>query len=63
LVRAILDRGVARGELRADVDQDAVIDMVFGPPVYRLVTGHAPLDEATADALVDAAMRGLARGE
>ena len=63
LVRAILDRGVARGELRADVDQDAVIDMVFGPPVYRLVTGHAPLDEATADALVDAAMRGLARGD
>ena len=63
LVRAILDRGVARGELRADVDQDVAIDIVFGPPVYRLVTGHAPLDEATAGALVDAAMRGLARGD
>ncbi|OBH04192.1 MULTISPECIES: TetR/AcrR family transcriptional regulator [unclassified Mycobacterium] len=61
LVRAILDRGVARGELRPDVDSEAAIDLIFGPAMYRLVAGHAPLDRNAADAIVDAAMRGLAR--
>ena len=63
LIRAMWDRGVARGELRADVDPDAAIDLVFGPPLYRLLIGHAPLNEAAADAIVDAAMRGLAIGD
>jgi AcrR family transcriptional regulator len=61
LVRAILDRGIARGDLRADVDPEAAIDLVFGPAMYRLVAGHAPLDDAAADAIVDLAIRGLAR--
>jgi AcrR family transcriptional regulator len=61
LVRAILDRGVARGELRPDIDPEAAIDLVFGPAMYRLVAGHAPLDDAAADAIVDLAVRGLAR--
>jgi AcrR family transcriptional regulator len=60
LVRAILDRGVARGELRRDLDSEAAIDLVFGPAMYRLVAGHAPLDDAAADAIVDLAIRGLA---
>jgi AcrR family transcriptional regulator len=60
LVRAILDRGVARGELRPDVDPEAAIDLVFGPAMYRLVARHAPLDDAAADAMVDLAIRGLA---
>ena len=59
LVRAIWDRGVARGELRADVDPEVAIDLIFGPAMYRLVAGHAPLDDTAADAVVDAAMRGL----
>jgi len=60
LVRAIWDRGVARGELRPDTDPEAAIDLVFGPAMYRLVAGHAPLDDAAADAIIDAALRGLA---
>ena len=60
LVRAIWDRGVARGELRADVDPEVAIDLIFGPAMYRLVAGHAPLDDTAAEAVVDAAIRGLA---
>jgi AcrR family transcriptional regulator len=60
LVHAILDRGVARGELRPDVDPEVAIDLVFGPAMYRLGAGHAPLDDAAADAIVDVALRGLA---
>jgi AcrR family transcriptional regulator len=57
---AIWDRGVSRGELRAHVDREVAIDIVFGPALYRLLTGHARFDETTADAVVDAVMRGLA---
>jgi AcrR family transcriptional regulator len=60
LVRAIWDRGVRRGELRADMDPEVAIDLLFGPMMYRLVAGHAPLDEAAADEIVRAALRGLA---
>ena len=60
LVRAIWDRGVARGELRGDVDPEVAIDLIFGPAMYRLVAGHAPLDDTAAEAVIDAAIRGLA---
>ena len=60
LVRSIWDRGVARGELRPDTDPEAAIDLVFGPAMYRLVAGHAPLDDAAAETIIDAALRGLA---
>jgi AcrR family transcriptional regulator len=60
LVRAIWARGVDRGELRADVDPEVAIDLLFGPAIYRLIAGHAPLDEAAADEIVRTAMRGLA---
>lgn len=60
LVRAIWDRGVARGELSPDVNPEVAIDLVFGPAMYRLVAGHAPLAQSAADEIVDAAMRGLA---
>jgi AcrR family transcriptional regulator len=59
MVRAIWDRGVARGELSPDVDPEVAIDLVFGPAMYRLVARHAPLDRNAADQIVDTAMRGL----
>jgi AcrR family transcriptional regulator len=61
LVRAIWDRGVARGELLAEVDPDVGLDLIFSPAMYRLVAGHGPLTDEAADAVVDAAMRGLSR--
>jgi AcrR family transcriptional regulator len=60
LVGAIWDRGVARGELSSEVNPEVAIDLIFGPAMYRLVARHAPLDETSADQIVDAAMRGLA---
>jgi AcrR family transcriptional regulator len=61
LVRAIWERGVARGELRSEIDPEVAIDLVFAPAIYRLVTGHGPLNDVAADEIVDAAMRGMAR--
>jgi AcrR family transcriptional regulator len=58
--RTIWRRGVERGELRPDVDEDAAIDLLIAPALYRLMMGHAPLTDEAADALVDAVVRGLA---
>ena len=42
-LRAVLRRGVERGELRADADLDLAIDGLIGPIVYRvLITGGDP---------------------
>jgi hypothetical protein len=49
--------------LRADVDPRGAFDLVFAPLLYRLLMGHAPLDEAAADAIVDLALRVLALGD
>ncbi|MEY9964371.1 AcrR family transcriptional regulator [Streptacidiphilus sp. MAP12-16] len=61
LVAPIWQRGVARGELPAQVDPEVGLDLIFGPAMYRLMAGHAPLTDTAADAIVDAAMCGLSR--
>ena len=37
VVRGIVERAKARGEIRADVDTDLAIDLMVGPFVYRLI--------------------------
>lgn len=63
LVKTIWNRGVERGDLRADADADAAVDLVIGPALYRLLSGHAPLDDAAADAIIDVVVRGLERSD
>jgi AcrR family transcriptional regulator len=49
-----------REPLRAlipDGDPDLVLDLVFAPLHYRLLTGHAPVDHAFADQVVAAALQ------
>ncbi|WP_394824345.1 TetR/AcrR family transcriptional regulator [Pendulispora albinea] len=58
-VRIIWERGVARGELREDIEVDLALDLIFGPMIYRHLVGHAPLDDLHAEALVAVAFRGL----
>ncbi|WP_431232496.1 TetR/AcrR family transcriptional regulator [Mycolicibacterium psychrotolerans] len=60
-LESIWERGVARGELRGDIDPGVAIDLIIGPALYRLMAGQADLDDAAADAIVDAALRGLSR--
>jgi hypothetical protein len=42
-IATILERGIARGELRPDIDLDIVGDMIIGPMIARvLVSGGDP---------------------
>ena len=57
--KRIFQRGVERGELRADVDVEVAIDTLYSPLFYRLLLKHQPLNQNFVDRLVDAVMNGL----
>jgi hypothetical protein len=50
-LRALMERGRDAGEIAADADLDMLVDMAYGVLYYRLLIGHAPLDEAAARTL------------
>lgn len=51
-------RGVARGDVDADIAVDDIIDLLFGPLIFRRMTGHYPLTEDRARRLAEVALRG-----
>jgi AcrR family transcriptional regulator len=60
-MRAILERAVARGEIRDDVDIDLIIDLFAGPVVYRLLITGGDLSQLHAvDEQLDVLLYGLA---
>lgn len=59
VVSQILERGTARGELRAGLDLDLVVDAIYGPVLYRLLVAHAPLDDLFIEELVNQLMSGI----
>ncbi|MFL6074226.1 MAG: TetR/AcrR family transcriptional regulator [Mycobacteriales bacterium] len=58
ILRELLERGVARGELPAGHDLDVRVDAVYGLLWYRLLVGHRPLDSATARELTELVLGG-----
>lgn len=60
IVREVLRRGVERGEVRADVDPELVIDLVFGVLQVRSLSGRPALRRKDAAALVDTVLLGAA---
>lgn len=54
-------RAVDRGEVDPDTDVEVATDVLFGPLVFRLLTGHAPLTDEQADQIADSALHGLLR--
>lgn len=53
VVTAIVGRAQLRNEVPFDIDVDLAADSVYGPILYRLLNGHAALDETFAYNLVD----------
>jgi AcrR family transcriptional regulator len=56
---AVLLRGIERGQIRADVDLAALLDLLYAPLYYRLTLGHEPLDPELADTLVGVVLDGV----
>lgn len=60
-VRVICQRGIARREIRAGMDSEIVLDLIYGPIIYRLLVGHGPLNAKEAETLVSAVFAGIQR--
>ncbi|WP_276138822.1 TetR/AcrR family transcriptional regulator [Rhodococcus sp. T2V] len=51
-VSALVERGISRGELRADLDPEMVTDLVLGPIYYRFFLSGSPMDDKFGKRLV-----------
>jgi AcrR family transcriptional regulator len=56
---ARLVRAQERGEMRADVDRQEMIDLLYGAIYYRLLLHTRPLEPAQIDAALEIAFNGL----
>jgi len=58
--RALLEQAVAAGEIRAGIDLELALDLIYGPIFYRLAMAHAPIDAGFVDALLREVLAGIA---
>jgi hypothetical protein len=59
LSATLLQRGVARGEIRDGLDADLVLDLVYGPTIFRFMVGHGPLNDLEAEGMIAALFAGI----
>ena len=59
LTETIVERAVARGEVRADVDGRAVIEALIGPIYVRLLLTGEPFDAPLVDEIATLVARGV----
>ncbi len=60
-MRAMWARAQASGEARPEIDAEIAQDVLVGPLIFRLLTGHGPIDAVAARQIADAALDGLMR--
>ena len=59
-LKIVIDRGIARGDLRPDTDLWVAHELLIGPLYYRLLFSGAPLGTKHDNQLVDALLRAFA---
>jgi AcrR family transcriptional regulator len=57
-VRTVIERGIARGEIREDLDVEVVVDMAVAPMYYRRLFSGMPITVALAESVVDTLLAG-----
>ena len=60
-ITGILQRAVAQGILRDDLDLDLLLDLVLGAPAYRWMTTGQPVPAAATRAAIDLVWQGARR--
>jgi hypothetical protein len=56
-MREAFARARARGEIRADLEMELVLDMLTAPFYYRALFGHAPITRRMTRDVVDYVLR------
>jgi AcrR family transcriptional regulator len=59
--RVMWRRGVDRKEIREDIDGEIVLDLIYGPTIFRLLAGHGCLNDSESAAMVEAVFGGVSR--
>jgi len=59
-LRAVLERGIERADLRRELDLELALDVLGGPLFYRLLITGGPIDQQLAEGVVDLILRGFA---
>ena len=59
--RALLLQAAEQGAIRADLDLEVALDLIYAPLYFRLLVGHGPLDRDFTDTLLDTVLEGCAR--
>lgn len=59
-VQRVVERGVARGDLRPDADFELANELLFGPIYYRLLLSGEPLGRDLAERIVNAVLPAFA---
>jgi len=59
-IGGVIERGIARGDLRADVDRELATELLVGPVYFRLLFGGAEYPPDFAERVVDELLRGYA---
>jgi AcrR family transcriptional regulator len=57
--RVMWRRGVARKEIREDIDVEIILDLIYGPTIFRLLAGHGPLNDGESAAMIEAVFGGI----
>jgi AcrR family transcriptional regulator len=60
-IALLWQRALDRGEVDPAVALGTATDILYGPLIFRRLSGHAPLSPEEADAVASAALRGLLR--
>jgi AcrR family transcriptional regulator len=58
-LRPVIERGIARGDLRPDTDVRLVHEMMVGPIFYRLLFSGGPIDRKLSTRIADAILDGF----
>jgi len=61
--RQLIEKAMAEGEIRGDIDIDVALDMIYGPLFFRLLAGHRPLSLPLAEQLVETLFTGVGTAE
>src|SRR5215510_5687204 len=59
-LRPVIERGIARGDLRPDTDVRLVHELLLGPVFYRLLFSGGPIDRKLSTRVADAILHGFA---
>jgi AcrR family transcriptional regulator len=57
--KRILEIGIANGEIRSEIDQDVILDMIYGPLYFHVLIFKKTLDPSFIEILIDYIMKAM----